>query len=143
MAAQAINHVVLVGNLCSDPELRSLPSGTSVCKLRLGVNTRRKDSQSGGWEDKPTFFDVTFWGAQGEHAARYPGKGLPGGLQGRRRGGERAGAGGRQRRVDHAVRLHPALAAEGFRLDLHAEMTFPARPLDAVRLVSMRIIHHF
>jgi len=75
MAASNINRVILTGNLTSDPELRSLPSGTSVCKLRLAVNTRRKDGASGEWVDKPNYFDVTVWGAQGENCARYLAKG--------------------------------------------------------------------
>jgi single-strand DNA-binding protein len=75
MAASNINRVILTGNLTSDPELRSLPSGTSVCKLRLAVNTRRKDGPSGEWVDKPNYFDVTVWGAQGENCARYLAKG--------------------------------------------------------------------
>lgn len=82
MAATNINRVVLTGNLTSDPELRSLPSGTSVCKLRVACNTRRKD-QSGEWVDKPNFFDVTVWGAQGENCARYLAKGRPVALDGR------------------------------------------------------------
>jgi hypothetical protein len=32
--ANNINRVVLSGNITADPELRSLPSGTSVCKVR-------------------------------------------------------------------------------------------------------------
>ena len=59
MAATNINRVVLTGNLTSDPELRSLPSGTSVCKLRVACNTRRKDGPTGEWVDKPNYFDVT------------------------------------------------------------------------------------
>ena len=43
MAATNINVVVLTGNLTRDPELRSLPSGMSVCSLRIASNTRRKD----------------------------------------------------------------------------------------------------
>ena len=46
-----INRVVLTGNLTADPELRPLPSGTSVGRLRLAVNTRRKNSQTGDWGD--------------------------------------------------------------------------------------------
>ena len=75
MAATNINRVVLTGNLTSDPELRSLPSGTSVCKLRVACNTRRKDGPTGEWVDKPNYFDVTVWGAQGENCARYLSKG--------------------------------------------------------------------
>jgi single-strand DNA-binding protein len=82
MAASNINRVVLTGNLTSDPELRSLPSGTSVCKLRLAVNTRRKGA-SGDWEDKPNYFDITVWGAQGENCARYLSKGRPVAIDGR------------------------------------------------------------
>jgi len=83
MAATNINRVVLTGNLTTDPELRSLPgSGTSVCKLRVACNTRRKGA-SGEWEDKPNYFDVTVWGAQGENCARYLGKGRPVAIDGR------------------------------------------------------------
>ena len=41
-----INRVVLVGNLTRDPELKSLPSGTAVCDLRLAVNHRRSTSKA-------------------------------------------------------------------------------------------------
>jgi single-strand DNA-binding protein len=75
MSQVNINRVVLTGNLTADPELRSLPSGTSVCKLRVACNTRRKDSATGEYVDKPNYFDVTVWGAQGENAARYLNKG--------------------------------------------------------------------
>ena len=37
------NSITITGNLTRDPELRSLPSGTSVCNLRVAVNSRRKD----------------------------------------------------------------------------------------------------
>jgi single-strand DNA-binding protein len=82
MAATNINRVVLTGNLTADPELRSLPSGMSVCKLRVACNTRRKGA-GGEWEDKPNYFDVTVWGAQGENSARYLSKGRPVAIDGR------------------------------------------------------------
>src|SRR5437763_15013976 len=82
MAAHNSIRVVLTGNLTADPELRSLPSGTSVCKLRVACNTRRKDG-SGEWVDKPNYFDVTVWGAQGENSARYLSKGRPVAIDGR------------------------------------------------------------
>ena len=77
-----INSVVLVGNLTRDPELRHTPSGMAVCSLRLAVNSRRKD-ESGNWTDKPNYFDITVWGAQGENCAQYLAKGRPVGVQGR------------------------------------------------------------
>ena len=82
MAATNINRVVLTGNLTRDPELRALPSGTSVCSLRVACNTRRKDA-SGQWVDKPNYFDVTVWGAQGENCAQYLSKGRPVAVDGR------------------------------------------------------------
>lgn len=78
----SINRVVLVGNLTRDPELRHTPSGTAVCSLRLAVNTRRKD-ETGQWVDKPNYFDVTVWGAQGERCAQYLAKGRPVAIDGR------------------------------------------------------------
>jgi len=83
VAATSINRVVLTGNLTRDPELRSLPSGMSVCSLRIASNTRRKNNSTGEWEDKPNFFDVTVWGAQGENCARFLAKGRPVALDGR------------------------------------------------------------
>ena len=82
MAAN-INRVVLVGNLTKDPELRHTPSGTAVCSLRLAVNTRRKDSATGGWTEKPNYFDITVWGNQGESCAQYLAKGRPVAVDGR------------------------------------------------------------
>jgi single-strand DNA-binding protein len=82
MAATNINRVVLTGNLTRDPELRSTGSGTPVCSLRLACNTRRKDS-SGQWVDKPNYFDITVWGAQGENCATYLQKGRPVAVDGR------------------------------------------------------------
>src|ERR1700747_2585953 len=73
----------MTGNLTADPELRSLPSGTSVCSMRIACNTRRKNQSSGEWEDKPNYFNVTVWGAQGENAARFLSKGRPVAIDGR------------------------------------------------------------
>jgi single-strand DNA-binding protein len=83
MAATNINRVVMTGNLTRDPELRSLQSGLSVCSLRIASNTRRKNQSTGEWEDKPNFFDVTVWGAQGENCARFLAKGRPVAIDGR------------------------------------------------------------
>jgi single-strand DNA-binding protein len=83
VAASNVNVVVVTGNLTRDPELRSTPGGTSVCKLRVAVNTRRKNGQTGEWEDKPNYFDVTVWGAQGENCANYLSKGRPVAIEGR------------------------------------------------------------
>jgi single-strand DNA-binding protein len=83
MAATNLNRVVITGNLTRDPELRSLPSGTSICALRVAVNTRRKEPSTGEWVDKPNYFDVKVWGPQGENCAQYLAKGRPVAVDGR------------------------------------------------------------
>jgi single-strand DNA-binding protein len=80
--AASINRVVLVGNLTRDPELRHTPSGMPVCSLRIAVNSRRKD-ESGQWTEKPNYFSITVWGAQGENCAQYLAKGRPVAIDGR------------------------------------------------------------
>jgi single-strand DNA-binding protein len=83
LAASNVNVVVITGNLTRDPELRHIGSGTAICELRVAVNSRRKDGQSGEWVDKPNYFDVTVWGAQGENCANYLSKGRPVAIEGR------------------------------------------------------------
>src|SRR4051812_43736295 len=83
MAATNINRIILTGNLTKDPELRSTGSGMAVCSLRIATNTRRKNNQTGEWEDKPNYFSVTVWGRQGENAAQYLAKGRPVAIDGR------------------------------------------------------------
>ena len=81
MAAN-INRVVLVGNLTRDPEVRQTPSGTSVCSLRIAVNSRRRD-EAGQWTDKPNYFSVSVFGNQAESCAQYLSKGRPVAVDGR------------------------------------------------------------
>lgn len=80
----AINSVVVSGNLTRDPELRSLPSGTSLCAMSIAHNGRRKNG-AGEWEDEVHYFDVTVWGGQGEWISRNLSKGAKVVVQGRLR----------------------------------------------------------
>jgi single-strand DNA-binding protein len=97
MAATNINRVILTGNLTRDPELRSTPGGMSVCSLRVACNTRRKDNTTGEWADKPNYFSVTVWGAQGENCARFLTKGRPVAIDGRLEWREWQGQDGQKR----------------------------------------------
>jgi single-strand DNA-binding protein len=83
LAASNVNVVVITGNLTRDPELRHTGGGTAICELRVAVNSRRKDGQSGEWVDKANYFDVVVWGAQGENCATYLAKGRPVAVEGR------------------------------------------------------------
>jgi single-strand DNA-binding protein len=67
------NRVILVGRLTRDPELRALPSGSSVCGLRVACNGLRKDGDA--YQERPNYFDVSVFGGQGENVERYLRKG--------------------------------------------------------------------
>lgn len=74
MSSFTINRVVLVGRLTKETELRSLPSGSSVCNLRVACNSARRDTE-GEYHDKPNYFDVSVYGAAAESVSRYTHKG--------------------------------------------------------------------
>jgi single-strand DNA-binding protein len=70
MSYFSINRVVLVGRLTRDPELRALPSGTSVCSMRIACNSSRRDPE-GEYVERPNFFDVSVYGGQAESVSHY------------------------------------------------------------------------
>ena len=78
----SINHVLLLGNLTRDPELRYTPSGTAVCQLGVALNRRWKD-QAGEVQQETTFVDVTVWARQAETVATYLTKGRAVAVEGR------------------------------------------------------------
>jgi single-strand DNA-binding protein len=82
MSYFAINRVVLVGRLTRDPELRALPSGTSVCGLRIACNSSRKD-HDGELIERPNYFDVSVYGVRGESVSRYMHRGSRVAIDGR------------------------------------------------------------
>ena len=94
--ASNINRVILTGNLTKDPELRNLPSGASVCELRIACNGRRRTAE-GQWEDDPNYFTISVWGPQGENCKRYLVKGRGVAIDGRLRWREWDGPDGTKR----------------------------------------------
>jgi len=75
-----INHVVLIGRLTRDAELKYTASGQAVCKFSLAVNRRRKNGDQ--WEDEVNYFDAVLWGRQGEALIKYLLKGKSVGIDG-------------------------------------------------------------
>jgi single-strand DNA-binding protein len=51
--------------------------------MRVAVNSRRKDGSTGEWVDKPNYFNVVVFGAQGDNCANYLSKGRPVAVEGR------------------------------------------------------------
>lgn len=74
--ARSFNQVILMGNLTRDPELRTIPSGQSVCSFSLALNRSYKGSD-GNWQEATDYIDVVAWGPLGERVAQYLSKGRP------------------------------------------------------------------
>ncbi len=81
----SINRVVITGNLTRDPELTATASGMAILKMGIAVNDRRKNQQSGEWEDVPNFFDVVVFGQRGESISRFLSKGSKVAIEGKLR----------------------------------------------------------
>ncbi|MDR0377059.1 MAG: single-stranded DNA-binding protein [Spirochaetaceae bacterium] len=75
-----INHVVLVGRLTRDAELKYTAGGQAVCKFAVAINRRRKSGDQ--WVDEANFFDIVLWGRQGESLNQYLVKGKQIGIDG-------------------------------------------------------------
>jgi single-strand DNA-binding protein len=70
------NHVMLLGNITRDPELRYTPSGSAVCTLGLAINEKRTN-KNGDMTEETTFVDVDVWAKTAENCAEYLKKGSP------------------------------------------------------------------
>ena len=81
----SINRVIISGNLTRDPELRHTASGLPVLGFGVAVNDRRKNPQTGEWEDCPNFVDCTMFGARAEGVAKHLAKGTKVAIEGKLR----------------------------------------------------------
>lgn len=68
-----VNHVILIGRLTRDAELKYTSGGMAVCKFAIAVNKRRKQGEQ--WVDEANFFDIVLWGRSGENLNQYLVKG--------------------------------------------------------------------
>lgn len=81
----SINRVVISGNLTRDSELRMTTGGTQVLSFGVAVNDRRRNPQTGEWEDYPNFVDCTMFGNRAEAVSRYLTKGTKVAIEGKLR----------------------------------------------------------
>lgn len=70
-----INRVVISGNLTRDPDEKRTQGGTCILEMGVAVNDRRKNSQTGEWEDYANFIDCVMFGKRAESVAQYLEKG--------------------------------------------------------------------
>lgn len=77
------NRIIMMGNLTRDPEMRQLPSGTTLCRFGLASNRQFKNRQTGAVTQDVCFVDVEVWGPQAEFCNQYLQKGRPVLVEGR------------------------------------------------------------
>ncbi len=80
-----INRVIISGRLTRDPDVRATAGGTTVLGLGVAVNDRRRNQQTGQWEDYTNFIDCTMFGARADSLARILTKGMLVCIEGRLR----------------------------------------------------------
>lgn len=81
----SINRAEITGNLTRDPELKAARSGTSILRFSVAVNDRRKNRQTGQWEDVPNFIDCVCFGARAQALANILRKGTKVAVEGKLR----------------------------------------------------------
>lgn len=98
----SINRAIVSGNLTRDPELRATPGGTQVLGFGVAVNDRRRNQQTGEWEDYPNFIDCTMFGNRAEALSRILRKGMKVAIEGKLRcsSWEDKNGGGRRSKVE-------------------------------------------
>ena len=83
--ARGINKVILIGNLGQDPETKAMPSGTTVCNLRIATSESWKDKQTGETKEQTEWHTVAMFGRLAEIAGEYLRKGSQVYIEGRLR----------------------------------------------------------
>lgn len=63
-----MNKAILIGNLTRDPEVRTTPTGVTVCNFSIAVSRRFKN-QAG--EQTTDFFNIIAWRQLGEMCGKY------------------------------------------------------------------------
>ena len=53
-----LNKVMLIGRLTRDPEIKTFGNGGKVANIGFAVNNRRKNKETGQWEDAPVWVDL-------------------------------------------------------------------------------------
>ena len=81
----SINRVNISGNLTRDPELRSTAGGTQILSFGVAVNDRRRNAQTGEWEDVPNFIDCVVFGQRADALSRFLSKGSKVAIEGKLR----------------------------------------------------------
>lgn len=81
----SINKVIITGNLTREPELRRTQVGMAILSFGVAVNDRRRNQQTGEWEDYANFVDCTMFGNRAESLSNHLSKGTKVAIEGKLR----------------------------------------------------------
>ena len=81
----SVNRVFISGNLTRDPERRQTQSGKAVTTFGMAVNDRRRNPQTGEWEDVPNFIDCVVFGGKADALSKLLHKGMKVAVEGKLR----------------------------------------------------------
>ena len=81
----SINQVAISGNLGRDAELRRTQGGMAILRFSVAVNERRKNNQTGEWEDYTNWVGCAMFGSRAEKIAEFLKSGTKVSVQGKLR----------------------------------------------------------
>ncbi len=122
-----LNKVILIGNLTSDPELRSTPSGQPVCNFRMATNRVWSDKSSGQKQQEAEYHTIVAWGRLAEIASQFLSKGSLTMIEGRLRTRSWQDSSGNKRFRTEIVAQTLQLGPRGAKTSAPSESGAPAK----------------
>lgn len=93
----SINRVNCSGNIGKDPELRQTQGGTQVLTFSLAVSDRKRNPQTGEWEDATNWVPCVVFGNRAESLGRILTRGMKCAVEGKLRQSPYQGKDGKNR----------------------------------------------
>ena len=78
-----LNKVMLIGRLTREPETRTTGGGTTITKFGFAVDNKKKNQQTGQYDNDPVFLDMVAFGKTADMVTQYLHKGIEAYIEGR------------------------------------------------------------
>ena len=99
----SVNRAIISGNLGRDAELSRTKSGMAILKFGVAVNDRKRNNQTGDWEDYTNWIDCILFGSRAEKIANYLTKGTKVAVEGKLRWSQWEKNGERRSKIEVVV----------------------------------------
>ena len=133
----SINRVIISGNLTRDPELRSTAGGVNILGFGVAVNDRRRNAQTGEWEDYPNYIDCTMFGARAESLSRILTKGMKVSLEGKLRWSQWEKDGRKRSKIEVVVDEIEFMSSRNSDSNAGAQRSYNAAPAPVIEASSI------